>query len=143
MCKPWRHSWEMTISARYCNREKPASSRPVHGPTGITGSVWRCRTVATNVKVILQRIEAKDYQDIAAMIRFGISLSHGFAGARTLYGPAFQPSESLKALVYFEEGDLHRLTEEERTLLIEAASALRALPTVGIRGKTLALSEVP
>ena len=99
--------------------------------------------MATKVKVILQRIEAKDYQDIAAMIRFGIGLSHGLASARALSGPAFQPSESLKALVYFEGGDLHRLKEEERTLLIEAASAVRALPTVGIREHALALSEAP
>jgi len=95
--------------------------------------------MATKVKVILQRIEAKDYQDIAAMIRSGIGLSQGLASA--LYGPAFQPSESLKALVYFEGGDLHRLTHEERTLLIEAASSVRALPTVDIHGQALALSE--
>jgi hypothetical protein len=59
--------------------------------------------------------------DIAAMIRFCPSLSHGLAGVRTLYGPAFQLSESLKAFEYFEGGDLHRLTQEERTLLIEVA----------------------
>ena len=52
-------------------------------------------------------------------------------------------SESLKALVYFEGGDLHRLTHEERAFLIEAASSVRALPTVDIRGHALALSESP
>ncbi|HSQ51914.1 MAG TPA: nucleotidyl transferase AbiEii/AbiGii toxin family protein [Nitrospiraceae bacterium] len=97
--------------------------------------------MATKVKVILQRIEAKDYQDIAAMIRFGITLSHGLAGARALYGPAFQASESLKALVYFEGGDLHRLTQEERTLLIEAASSVRALPSVSVREYAMALPD--
>jgi hypothetical protein len=96
--------------------------------------------MATKLKVILQRIEAKDYQDIAALLRAGISLSHGLAGARALYGPAFQPSESLKALVYFEGGDLHRLTQEERALLIAAASSVRALPSVDIRSHALALS---
>lgn len=99
--------------------------------------------MATKVKVILQRIEAKDYQDIAAMISAGISLSKGLASARAMYGPAFQPSESLKALVYFEGGDLHRLTHEERALLIEAASSVRALPTVQIRGHALAVSDAP
>ncbi len=99
--------------------------------------------MATKLKVILQRIEAKDYQDIAAMIRAGVNLSQGLAGARALYGAAFQPSESLKALVYFEGGDLHRLTDEERALLIEAASSVRGLPTVQIRGSALALSEIP
>ncbi|NOS76636.1 MAG: nucleotidyl transferase AbiEii/AbiGii toxin family protein [Nitrospira sp.] len=96
--------------------------------------------MATKLKVILQRIEAKDYQDIAALLRAGVSLSHGLAGARALYGPAFQPSESLKALVYFEGGDLHRLTQEERELLIATASSVRALPLVDIRSPALALS---
>ena len=97
--------------------------------------------MATKVEVILQRIEAKDYQDIAAMISAGIGLAEGLASARALYGPAFQPSESLKALVYFEGGDLHRLTHEGRTLLIEAASSVRALPTVDIREHVLAVSD--
>lgn len=96
--------------------------------------------MATKLKVILQRIEAKDYQDIAALIRAGVSLSHGLAGARALYGPAFQPSESLKALVYFEGGDLYCLTQEERALLIATASSVRTLPSVTIRSPTLALS---
>jgi hypothetical protein len=96
--------------------------------------------MATKLKVILQRIEAKDYQDIAALIRAGVSLSHGLAGARALYGPAFQPSESLKALVYFEGGDLYCLTQEERALLIATASSVRTLPSVTIRSHALALS---
>lgn len=95
--------------------------------------------MATKLKVILQRIEAKDYQDIAAMIRAGAGLSRGLAGARSLYGPAFQPSESLKALVYFEGGDLHRLTPGERTLLIEAAASVRTLPAIEILAHSLAL----
>ena len=40
------------------------------------------------------------------MIDAGISLKHGLAAARLMYGQAFQPSESLKAMVYFEGGDL-------------------------------------
>lgn len=95
--------------------------------------------MATKLKVILQWIEAKDYQDIAAMIRAGSSLSQGLAAARALYGPAFQPSESLKVLVYFEGGDLHRLSLDERTLLIEAAASVRTLPAIEIRSHSLAL----
>jgi hypothetical protein len=95
--------------------------------------------MATKLKVILQRIEAKDYQDISAMIRAGADLSQGLASARALYGAAFQPSESLKALAYFEGGDLHRLTADERTLLIQTATSVRALPNVEIRAYALAL----
>lgn len=40
------------------------------------------------------------------MLNAGVSLAHGLAAARLLFGPNFQPSESLKALVYHEDGDL-------------------------------------
>lgn len=76
--------------------------------------------MATKVKVILQRIEAKDYQDIAAMLNAGVSLSKGLVSARKLYGKEFQPSESLKAMVYFDEGDLDALTTQERATLAKA-----------------------
>jgi hypothetical protein len=95
--------------------------------------------MATKLKVILQRIEAKDYQDIVAMIRAGADLSRGLAGARALYGTVFQPSESLKALAYFEGGDLLRLTSDERRLLIQAAASVRALPDVKIQADALAM----
>src|ERR1700676_438175 len=55
--------------------------------------------LATKVKVLLQRVEAKDYLDVAALLGNGVSLARGMAAARSLFGPAFQPSESLKALV--------------------------------------------
>jgi len=94
--------------------------------------------LATKLKVILQRIEAKDYQDIAAMLRADASLSHGLAGARTLYGQAFQPSEALKALVYFEGGDIETLTDADRVLLLTEASAVRDLPRVQLLSASLA-----
>jgi Nucleotidyl transferase AbiEii toxin, Type IV TA system len=51
--------------------------------------------MATKLKVILQRAEAKDYRDIAALIAAGVGLSNGLAAARALFGTAFQPSECL------------------------------------------------
>jgi hypothetical protein len=86
--------------------------------------------MAMKVKVLLQRVEAKDYRDIAALVNAGISLSKGLASARAMWGTRFQPSESLKALVYFEGGDLHTLTKEEKETLIDAASKVRDLPEV-------------
>ncbi len=87
--------------------------------------------MATKLKAILQRIEAKDYMDIAAMIAAGVRLDKGLAAARAMFGTNFQPSESLKAMVYFEGGDLRTLPREVRETLIEAASGVRALPPVG------------
>jgi hypothetical protein len=97
--------------------------------------------MATKVKVILQRIEAKDYRDIAAMVKAGVSLPKGLSAAREMYGLSFQPSESLKAMVYFEGGDLHTLTQIEKEALIAAASAVRDLPNVKIVSRELALAS--
>lgn len=94
--------------------------------------------MATKVKVILQRAEAKDYQDIAAMVKAGVSLSKGLAAAREIFGPNFQPSESLKAMVYFRDGDLCTLTKGEKNTLVKAVSAVRELPLIAILSKQLA-----
>lgn len=87
--------------------------------------------MATKLKVLLQRVEAKDYRDVAAMLKAGIDLARGLAIAKAMFGNAFQPSESLKALTWFEGGDLHLLADDERRVLIEAASVVRQLPPVG------------
>lgn len=86
---------------------------------------------------MLQRAEAKDYRDIACMIDAGVSLARGLASAREIFGPHFQPSESLKALVYFEDGDLSSLAPAEKTLLVNAVSAVRDLPQVALRSRHL------
>ena len=95
--------------------------------------------MATKVKVMLQRVEAKDYIDIAAMVKAGVSLAKGLAAARVMYGQNFQPSESLKAMVYFEGGDLATLTAETKNVLIAAASAVRDLPHVELLARDLAI----
>jgi Nucleotidyl transferase AbiEii toxin, Type IV TA system len=95
--------------------------------------------MATKLKVLLQRAEAKDYRDIAALIAAGVDLSKGLAAARALFGMAFQPSECLKALVYFEDGDLNTLTKAEKTGLIAAVRAVRELPDIAILNSRLAV----
>ncbi len=93
--------------------------------------------MATKAKVVLQRAEAKDYRDVAAMIRAGASLPRALASARLLFGPNFQPSEALKALVYFDDGDLGTLDDADRTTLIEAVKKVRDLPAVTLLSKSL------
>jgi hypothetical protein len=84
--------------------------------------------MATKLKTILQRAEAKDYRDIAAMVDAGVSLTRGLAAARAMFGSNFQPSESLKALVYFGDGDLQSLRVAEKATLVEAVKAVGDLP---------------
>ena len=88
--------------------------------------------MATKLKVILQRSESKDYRDIAAMLRAGVRLETGLAAAEKMFQPTFPPNESLKALVYFEGGDMARLSAEDRAVLIKAAGQVKSLPTVVI-----------
>lgn len=93
--------------------------------------------MATKLKVILQRIEVRDYRDIAAMVEAGVDLPRGLAAARRLFGKTFQPSESLKALTWLQEGDLGSLTKGEQCTLTKAASHVRDLPRVELASKTL------
>jgi hypothetical protein len=86
--------------------------------------------LATKLKVMLQRVEAKDYRDIAALLAEGVLLENGLAAARALFGRTFQPSESLKALVYFQGGDLSTLRVEEKRMLVEEVEKIRRLPPI-------------
>lgn len=95
--------------------------------------------LGTKLNVILQRIEARDYIDIAAILESGIPLALGLGVARVLFGPTFQPSECLKALVYFEGGDLAILSQSVRDRLITCAAAVDYLPQVSLLDRRLTL----
>lgn len=93
--------------------------------------------LATKLKVILQRAEAKDYRDIAALLRAGGQLATGLGAARTLFGPNFSPSEALKALVYFVDGDLPALAAQDQALLTHASSQVGDLPHLPMASPTV------
>ncbi len=88
--------------------------------------------MATKLKVLMQRTEAKDYLDLAAMIDAGVNLAHGLAAARQLFGPPFQPSQALKAMGYFHGADVENLPVNTRRTLVNAVAAVDDLPTVSI-----------
>jgi len=87
--------------------------------------------MATKLVVLQKRVEARDYQDLAAMIEAGISLSLGLGIARAMYGAIFQPAESLKAMTFFQGEGLDRLSASQRKTLIDAAGAVRDIPRIG------------
>ena len=95
--------------------------------------------MATKLKVILQRAEAKDYRDIQAMLQAGESLASGLGAARALFGNQFQPAESLKALVYFRDGDLETLSAEEKNALVVAVRGVTDIPEAYVISGKLAL----
>lgn len=69
----------------------------------------------------------------------GVSLDRGLSIALAMYGNQFQPAESLKAMTYFQGGDLNVLTGEEKRTLIEAARAVRELPQVARQASELSM----
>ena len=71
------------------------------------------------------------------MLRAGVSLSAGIAAACNFFGSNFQPSEALKALVYYSDGDLYSLEEEAKEILIKAVKSVRDLPEVPLLSKNL------
>jgi len=73
---------------------------------------------ATKLATIQQRAQARDYEDIAAIVAEGASLSDALAAASTAYGKQFNGALSLKALTYFADGDLPQL----RTGLINTSA---------------------
>jgi hypothetical protein len=95
--------------------------------------------LGTKLKVILQRVESKDYIDTAAILDNGTSLTLGLGVARALFGSTFQPSECVKALVYFEGGDLETLSHEVKDRLIASATTVDDLPEVSILEHRLTL----
>jgi hypothetical protein len=113
----------------------------VDEPEGTTDGVVIAASLvdllATKLTVIFQRAEAKDYRDVAAILGSGISLETGLSAARALFGSAFQPSESLRALVFFGDGDLETLSSKEKSLLIGAATTVRRLPETAVISREL------
>jgi len=68
--------------------------------------------------VISQRAEAKDYLDIYAIItQTELTLSHGLAAARAIYGSQYNGALTLKALCFFKDGNVATLPDEVKRLL--------------------------
>ncbi len=73
---------------------------------------------------IQQRAVAKDYQDVWACIRTGLSLEEMLSAAMGIFGPRFQPMISLKALSSFGDGDLGSLDPGIKSGLVHAVENL-------------------
>jgi len=91
---------------------------------------------AQKVKVVQLRAEKKDYLDICTLLQSGVTLERALGAAQSLY-PEFNPMITLKALTFFDDGDLGTLAESSRSLLITAVSKVRDIPLVPKLGKSL------
>ncbi len=80
---------------------------------------------AAKLKCVFARSEPKDYIDIDALLRSGLTLAEGVAAAKAAYGSTFNEMLPLKALTYFEEESLKCLPAEVKQRLVEAVCNYR------------------
>jgi len=87
--------------------------------------------------LVQERVEIKDYLDMSALLESNcVTLAQALAAAKVLYGTAFNPHITLKALCYFEDGDLpllptkikHQLCDATKKIDLNQLPNLHALP---------------
>jgi len=83
---------------------------------------------ACKLAVIQERAEAKDYEDLYALLGHGVTLADALGAAQGVYGEQFSPMIALKALAYFKDGNLVGLPENVKQALRSAAAGVGTIP---------------
>ena len=86
--------------------------------------------LATKLKAIMDRAEAKDYRDISAMLAAGTSLEKALGAFAQMYGK--DPGLPLRAMGFFKDGDLPSLPRSDQDILRNARDQVVKIPDVAI-----------
>jgi hypothetical protein len=92
--------------------------------------------LATKLKAILDRAEARDYQDISAMLSAGVSLETALGAFARMYGT--DPALALRAMGFFKDGDLPSLPKADQLNLRSARDRVSEIPAVPVTYGSLA-----
>jgi hypothetical protein len=92
--------------------------------------------LATKLKAIMDRAEAKDYRDISVMLSAGTSLEKALGAFVKMYGK--DPGLPLRAMGFFKDGDLSSLPKSDRDILRKARDRVSEIPEVVIIHGSLA-----
>lgn len=84
--------------------------------------------LATKLRTIWMRSQAKDFLDIDELLRQGVSLKEGLGAAYAVFGGEFNSHISLRALGYFEDGDLPSLPSALKERLVKAVNSVIGEP---------------
>lgn len=84
--------------------------------------------LATKLRTIWTRSQARDFLDIDELLRRGVSLKDGLGAAYTVFGGEFNSHISLRALGYFSEGDLPALPQALKDRLVQAVNSVIGEP---------------
>jgi Nucleotidyl transferase AbiEii toxin, Type IV TA system len=94
--------------------------------------------LATKLKAIMDRAEAKDYRDISVMLSAGISLEKALGAFAKMYGK--DPGLPLRAMGFFKDGDLPSLPNGDQDILRKARDRVSGIPEVAITYGSLAMA---
>lgn len=97
---------------------------------------------AQKVRVVQVRAERKDYLDLTTLLDHGISLPEALGAAQALYAD-FAPLVTLKALSYFDDGDLDDLPAAVKQTLSDAAATMHTPAPVERLSDRLSASSPP
>ena len=93
-------------------------------PPGRPPVASRIDLLATKLATVTQRIEARDYLDVAALLESGLTIDEGVAALLALYGSQASGLQSVKTIAWFEDGDLATiLPAPVRHVLTQAAAS--------------------
>ena len=92
--------------------------------------------LATKLKAIMDRAEAKDYRDISVMLFAGTSLETALGAFARMYGK--DPGLPLRAMGFFKDGDLPSLPKSDQDVLRTARDRVSEIPEVRIIHGSLA-----
>ena len=92
--------------------------------------------LATKLKAIMDRAEAKDYRDISVMLSAGTSLETALGAFAKMYGK--DPGLPLRAIGFFKDGDLPSLPKSDQDVLRTARDRVSEIPEVQIIRGSLA-----
>jgi hypothetical protein len=93
--------------------------------------------LATKLKAIMDRAEAKDYRDISAILSAGISLEKALGAFAKIYGK--DPALPLRAMGFFKDGDLPSLPKADQNVLRNARDRVMDIPEVPLTYGSLAI----
>jgi Nucleotidyl transferase AbiEii toxin, Type IV TA system len=96
--------------------------------------------LATKLKAIMDRAEAKDYRDISVLLSAGISLEKALGAFTKMYGK--DAGLPLRAMGYFKDGDLPSLPKSDQDVLRKARDRVSEIPDVVITPGSLAMTAV-
>jgi hypothetical protein len=86
--------------------------------------------LATKLKTTLDRAEAKDYRDIAAILSTGVSLERGLGAFAKMFGK--DPGLALRAIGFFKDGDLPSLPKSDQEVLRAARDRVSEIPEMAL-----------